>query len=368
MKWDRAIIQHGPEVGAFVAGFLGRPDRRCVLICGAGFDPRTLALPQLLVNGHAPKVPALCLREERPKPQPSLRPIANGHEAELRRMFASCTVSSVRIFDDGGSVVGGRRVVQEIEAFLSSAQRTGPLTDVIVDISALSCGIFFPIIAYLLSRIDREKLPWNLHLFVTENPQIDIKIRGELTDAVSHIHGFQSPGSLSQTIDHAMLWAPVLAEDNEAQMRRIHSLINQPAATVDISPIVPFPGIDPRRPDTLVEEYRDLIGEWEVDPRHFLYAGESDPLDSYRSICEVDQLREETYGQLGGSSTIVSPLGSKMLSVGLMLAAIERRLRVLYVECLGYEELAVPSAKTSLIKEMPITHIWIHGDIYRGWP
>ena len=121
-----------------------------------------------------------------------------------------------------------------------------------------------------------------------------------------------------------------------------------------------------RRPDVLVEHYRELIGDWEVDLHYLLYAAESDPLDSYRSISAIDQRRAETYGELGGSSTIVSPLGSKMLSVGLMLAALERKLRVMYVESRGYEELAMPVIGAAPGDPLPLTHLWLHGEIYRA--
>ncbi len=367
MKWDRAFVQKGDELEQFARNYLAAPQRRCILICGAGFDPRTLWLPQLLArSGVSPA--ALYLREERPKPQPGLRPMADRHALELQRLFPTGRVAVVPIFDTGDSVVGGRRVVPIVDQFVDTEQATKPVTDILVDISALSCGVFFPIFARLLSRVEREGSPWNLHLFVAENPQIDLKIRGEAADTVSHVHGFRSADSLSQTDEHAVLWAPVLAEGNEAQLRQIHSIISQPTSALDISPIVPFPGLDPRRPDLLVEHYRELIGDWEVDLRHLLYAAESDPLDSYRSIYAIDQTRNDTYGALGGSSTIVSPLGSKMLSVGLMLAAIERNLRVMYVESRGYEEISVPFDGVLQVEPRPITHLWLHGEIYRAKP
>lgn len=366
MRWDRTIIQQKAEVDKFVADFLTQPGRHCGLIAGAGFDPRTLVFAKLL-RAHAVSVTLLCFREQRPKAQPYLRPIADAHSAELQRMFpGACTITSVEIFDDAGGVVGGRRVVPIVDDFLNAQNATKPFTDILVDISALSTGVFFPIIAQLLEKIRIEKRKWNLHLFVAENPGVDRGIRGEIVDAVSQIHGYRSKDSLTQTSDHALLWAPVFAEDNATQMQRIYDLLNQPPAIVDILPIIPFPGLNPRGPDALVETYREFIGDWGIDPRHFLYAAQSDPLDSYRSICEIDQLRADTYANLGGSSTILSPLGSKMMSVGLMLAAIERTLRVLYVECLGYEELAVPIQSPVSTPALPITHLWLAGEIYGG--
>ncbi len=367
MKWANATVQRNEEVTQFIQGHLKKSGRRCALICGAGFDPRTLGLPKALRASIGADIAVLCLREERIKPQPGLRPIADEHSRALKEFFPGAMIEVLEIFDSEGSVVAGRRVLTLVNAFLTSAQESQPLTDLLIDISALSCGVFFPIFALLQERANTTDLGWNIHLFVTEAPQIDFHIRGELTDTVSHIHGFRSPDSLSQTSDHAMLWVPVLAEHKDAEMRLIHGHINQPAATVDIFPIVPFPGQNPRTPDLLVERFRDLFREWEVDPRHLLYAAESDPLDAYRSICQIDKRRSEIYGQLGGSSTIISPLGSKMLSVGQMLAAIERKLRVIYVESIGYEEIAVPLASHPLCEQAEMTHLWLHGESYSAW-
>lgn len=360
MKWSRATIQRGTDVEEFVRGYLASPDRQCVLICGAGFDPRTLRLPKLLA-AHGANTSALCIREERPNAQPSLRAQADRHVEELNRSLKSPRVVSLDIFDGNGSPVGGRRVISVIDHFINGLEISLPI-DIIVDISALSCSIFFPIFARLLGRAISESKQWNIHLLVAESPEADSRIRGEIVDAVSYIHGFRAPESLMQTLDHAILWIPVFAEDQDAQMRLIHGAINQPASEVDISPVVPFPGSDPRRPDVLVELYKDLIGEWEIDTKHLIYAAEDDPLDSYRSIFNIDHLRQETYGALGGSTTIVSPLGSKMLSVGMMLVAIERNLRVMHVEYRGFEEepAGIDPLETNEV-DWPLTHLWLHG-------
>ena len=361
MKWSRATIQRGTDVEEFARDYLASPERQSVLICGAGFDPRTLRVPKMLA-AHGVNASALCIREERPNAQPNLRARADKHVDELNKSLDSPRIVSLDIFDENASPVGGRRVISVIDQFIDGFETSLPL-DIIVDISALSCSIFFPIFARLLGRAASESKEWNIHLLVAESPEADSRIRGEIVDAVSYIHGFRSTESLLQTLDHAILWIPVFAEERDAQMRLIHGTINQPASEVDISPVVPFPGSDPRRPDVLVELYRDLIGEWEIDTKHLIYAAEDDPLDSYRSIFNIDQLRQETYGALGGSTTIVSPLGSKMLSVGMMLAAIERNLRVMHVEYRGFEEAAAETAPQEADDgDWPLTHLWLYGE------
>jgi hypothetical protein len=315
-----------------------------------------------MLSAHGANTSALCIREERPNAQPNLRAQADTHVEALNKFLSHANVVSLDIFDENGSPVGGRRVISVIDQFLNGLEASSRI-EVIVDISALSCSIFFPIFARLLGRADSESKDWNVHLLVAESPETDRRIRGEIIDTVSYIHGFRAADSLIQTMDHAILWIPVFTEDRDAQMRLIHGSINQPASEVDISPVVPFPGSDPRRPDALVELYKDLIGEWEIDTKHLIYAAEDDPLDSYRSIFNIDQLRQETYGALGGSTTIVSPLGSKMLSVGMMLAAIERNLKVMHVEYRGFEETEEGAeAQENDEVDWPLTHLWLHGE------
>ena len=366
MRWERSIVQRNADVSKFITNYLGRSDRRCALVCGAGFDPRTLALSQMLPEALRSRMSALCLREERPKPQPRLKPIADQHAARLKQRIPNAEIKEIHIFDANNNVVGGRHVVPMVNEFLHSANTESAITDVIVDISALSKGVFFPIFAQLIAQAETENVSWDVHLIVAENPNIDIKIRGEITDTPSNIHGFRSRDSLVQMSGRAVLWVPVLGEGNNAEMRLIYDLISEPNAPVDVSPIVPFPGLDPRRPDVLFDYYAELFEHWEIDPRHLLYAGESDPLDSYRSICHIDQLRDQTFGSIGGSSTIISPFGSKMLAVGLMLAGIERSIRTIYVEYRGYEELSVPSQSPTVTEPLPLTHLWLAGQNFRG--
>lgn len=363
MKWSNATLQRGNEVEVFVRDYLADPSRQCVLICGAGFDPRTLRFPTILGENRV-NVSALCLREERPGDQGSLRVQSDKHVEKLAELLVNPRISPLPIFDESGSPVGGRRAVSMVDSFLNEFEDSLHI-EIIVDVSALSCSIFFPILARLLGRAATESKAWNIHLLVAESPEFDSAIRGEIVDAVSYIHGFRSTESLIQTHDHAILWVPIFAEDRDAQMRLIHGAINQPALEVDISPVVPFPSRDPRRPDMLVELYKELIGDWEIDMKHLVYAAENDPLDSYRSISNIDQMRQETYGPLGGSTTIVSPLGSKMLSVGLMLASIERNLRVMHVEYRGFE--GVGDFKFDQIDQgdWPLTHLWLFGQCRR---
>jgi len=148
---------------------------------------------------------------------------------------------------------------------------------------------------------------------------------------------------------------------NKASLEKVYQFIHRKDTPIDVCPLMPFPGNDPRMPDRLNEEYYENLQTWNVDARNFLYAAESEPLDSYRAIHQLVSQRTSLFKSLGGSQVVLSPLGSKMLSVGAMMAAIDLNLPVAMVEAVGYDEQSdtgIGSCNAAL------THLWLCGAAY----
>jgi hypothetical protein len=100
---------------------------------------------------------------------------------------------------------------------------------------------------------------------------------------------------------------------------------------------------------------------WEVDTRNIIYASEDDPLDLYRTILRMEDPRREVFSETGGSLLVLSPMGSKVMALGALLAALERNLPVAHLEPIGYE-LDTSIATANL--EPKMVHVWLEGDIY----
>ena len=128
--------------------------------------------------------------------------------------------------------------------------------------------------------------------------------------------------------------------DGAAHWGRLYDFID----THDTCPIFPFPASNPRLGDTSAEEYlTEREDTWSVDTRNIVYADEGDPLDLYRTILRLDDLRQPVFAETGGSMLILSPLGSKVMALGALMAALESDLPVAHVESLGYDlEASVP--------------------------
>jgi hypothetical protein len=81
-RWQSCIAHYDREVGEFVKRYFGKDDRACLLIAGAGFDPRSAAVASLLAGAldrlGGDRLRALFLRELRPNPKPIYLNAATG--------------------------------------------------------------------------------------------------------------------------------------------------------------------------------------------------------------------------------------------------------------------------------------------------
>lgn len=361
LRWDPCVVQAGEKLNRFLSDFLDTPDRKCLVIAGAGFDPRAAFVPTRLSKFKHAKIRGIFFREERPNVQLKLRPRADAHQSEIASLLPDSVFPAIQVFADGKTVTGGRRAVETIRA-----ESFDNVTDIIVDISALSVGVLFPVVKMCLQFCDnsrKAKQVVNLHLLTVEQPAIDFKINGIPGDTVNWAHGYRGGESLDAGHEKAVLWLPTLAPGNVSVLSRIHNFLSRPLTPIDVCPIVPFPGHNPRMPDQLVEEFRESFPLWKTDTRNLLYAAESDPLDSYRTICAICKARERIFRDLTGSVVVLSPVGNKLLAVGAMLAALERDLPVALVESVGYDE-DIGDATPAACNELYINHIWLAGEAY----
>jgi hypothetical protein len=156
---------------------------------------------------------------------------------------------------------------------------------------------------------------------------------------------------------------PQLGQGKRAVLELVHKFVEPHA----VCPILPFPATAPRFPDRLIESYGDLFeSSWQVDARDLVYAHEKSPVDLYRTILVIDEARKRVFKEMGGSQIILSPVGSKALALGMLMAALERDFAVVLVESLPYS--ATPDVlNVQTAPRGELVHIWLRGEAYR-WP
>lgn len=348
-RWEYGITHANEELDEFLVNFFEDSDRNIVLIAGAGFDPRSTIIAERLAGLKGVQLRAIFIRETRPDPDEKLVELAETHLETLTAVVPINRVVEVQIFGSDNSVIGGRRV-----AALLNANDFENATDVIVDVSALSVGISFPAIKFLHEAATKHNTGYNVHLFVVHQPELDALIKAEPTDTMTPVHGFNGGLSLtSQSQGSAKLWLPQLASGKGATLRVIHEKL----APDDVCPLVPFPASHPQQGDSLLEELLTSGGiPWDMDSRNVVHADEADPLDLYRTIMRLYDLREPVFKEFGGSKLVLSPVGSKVMALGALLAALERDLPVVYIEDYSYDLGEEASGNAG---EPHLLHLWL---------
>lgn len=354
-RWERCISHRSGAAEQFVRDYFKAEDRRVGLIAGAGFDPRSSRMAELLSGVAKDRVRALFLREERPVPDANLVESAAENVGRLNGLIPDNVVESFDVFDKRDTApVGGRRVI----GVLGNRLKTDGLTDLVIDCSALSVGVCFSITKYCMEIAERDCL--NLHLTVIDHPDTDSAIEATHCGRPSSPHGFHGEWQLAKCAKAARLWLPQLGQGKRSVLEEVHKFVNPH----EVCPILPFPATWPRSPDTLIEGYGDLFeGPWKVDARDLIYAHEKSPLDLYRAILRIDNARVRVFRGTGGSQVILSPVGSKAVALGMLMAALERNFAVVLVESLAYKAApAVLDVGPSPAGEL--VHIWLHGEAY----
>ena len=359
--WSNCVAHFDDGVETFLRDYFGSNGRTCLLVCGAGFDPRATRLGELLASVPNLRLAAWLVREERAGGEEDLRALADANEQHLRSTIATCETINIDVFGSDGASVGGRRIVEAME----SLQVPGGTTDVVLDFSALSTGVAFPTTSYLLRLAEDRLSDVTVHLVVASSPETDDGIRSELDDTVTRIHGFLGPQDEYGGTTIANVWLPQLARHMGGGLRRIGAYVNDVYKTC---PIVPFPASDPHRADALLDEYRnEILDEWSVDARDVIHVAEHNPLDTFRTITTL----QDRYGEMATDTfrprLVLSPVGSKVVAIGAMMAALKHSLCVEHIETRRYvldRDVRDEAPDTS----SRLVHLILDGPLYDAFP
>ncbi|CAH0498044.1 MULTISPECIES: hypothetical protein [unclassified Novosphingobium] len=355
--WSNCITNFDQDVDAFVGDYFNDPKRKVLLVAAAGFDPRSQRVSKMLADALGDRLTAYYIREERPGATDELVKRAEGNEAALKAIVPESKIFKIDVFADDGAPVGGARVVAEILANPIASD----VTDVILDLSALSIGIGFPAAKLLLEECEADEAR-AFHLMIVSNPELDDLISSVPSSRISPVKGFAPDVGMS-SLDAAQIWIPQLARGRASTLTQIGAT---PGNWYKICPVLPFPARNPRRADDLLTEYQnELVNEWEIDPRDIVYASEKNPLDCYRTLSTLKQRFDRTMDGTYEPRMVLSPLGSKVLAAGAMMAAIEHGMSVQYVETESYDF----SATKSSIGGPPdmLVHLVLSGPLYAGY-
>jgi hypothetical protein len=370
MRWSDYFLRRGTESKDFWKEYLAQ--RRDVLfIVGMGFDPRTCQgySDLLAAGGSGRRDCTVMLFDEGPE-SPSIRysELFKNNQDKLASLIprnAQRNNKSVVMRASDGRRVGSRNSANSF----GTISELSPYTDVIIDVSSMPRGIYFPLIGKILFLVDstaRSAPKPNVHVVVSENADLDGRIRDEgIAEEANYMPLFTGTLQIEGLQDLPKVWIPILGEHQEQQLERVYNLVTPD----EISPILPAPSSNPRRGDDLLFEYRELLFDrLRVEPKDFVYVDEQNPFQVYQAIHRTVSHYNQALQSLGGCQVVLSAFSSKLLSIGALLSAYELKTKgvgVANVETLGYG-LELPSdTKEVLDKTEPCT-MWIAGECYEN--
>jgi hypothetical protein len=364
-RWNTYHLVRGDEVSRFWVEHLAGSQRNILMILSRGFDPRISIGPKtiLTAGGHGKRDARILTFNDNDSLITDHIPIddTNQQFQEIERLFEDVgEISSIEI----NMYAPDRRRVgsQQASDIFTDISQLDSYTDIVVDVSGMPRSIFFPLIGKILYVLESEhKSSRNLFVLVAEDPKLDAAINPngleELADFMAMFRG-NFARELQATLP--TVWFPVLGEGRLKHLTRIKELLSPD----EVCPLIPSPARDPRRADNLVREYRNFFfDELELDPRDFIYASESNPFDVYRRLRSAVEHYSDTLKTIGGCRIAFSALSSKLMSLGVLLAAYETKIEnlcpvgVAHVDSHGYR-------MSEAIPESELFGLWIAGECY----
>ena len=361
MRWDPYILAGGGEFEVFWKDHLRSRKRETLFLLGRGFDPRALkAIRRICALGVLPKV-WLVAFENGQEESPHRSELTVRNREALAELVGEGNIVELPVsIGVTGHVNGTSRSTRSA---ISRQGTTATFDDVVIDISAMPRVVALSAIAKLIHDQDAagaSGVSTNLHVVAAESVRTDLDARGSLMDEVTSLVGFS--GRLNEeTTEHVpRVWFPVLGERQRERLQLIRSHLNPD----EICPVVPFPSRDPRRGDQIIAEHIDLLFEdFRVEPSNILRASEFNPFEAYRQLFLAMDRYRRALTELDGCKAYVSPLSSKLLSVGALLACYDHQ----FGEVEGKKlNVGIPCVETSMYAD-PQVGDEVESELYSMW-
>lgn len=345
MLWDRYVFRCGNDIHELWDDLFSDRPLRLLYIAGRGFDVRAQSvMSELAENLRTPgrkidKADLIFIEFSDYELEGDIKELTEQNAAALENIFSpfgkseviSITCSSSGEEDVSPTValnIGVRRVLEKITGY----------TDIVLDVSSLPRVGYLALLTSLLAKLVPNKSliagaahplvagNVNLQVLVAEDAKLDGNIRAEdPSNSLVLIPGFSGPMHVESVRDRPQVWFPILGENRVAQLQKIIDLSDIPDSA-EICPVLPHPSRNLRRADNLLVEYSMPLFESRRTPiSNILYVHESHPFEAYRRLLHAMQRYQDSLKLLGGVRLVITPLGSKLITLGAGLACFEMR-------------------------------------------
>ncbi|PYY38033.1 hypothetical protein DEJ16_06905 [Curtobacterium sp. MCJR17_055] len=322
---------------------------RTLLLCGAGFDPRTLDVPHRVAQSIT-DLDVLALELAPPGSHDTADQVAATHQDELRNLFSSQLRFVPRVTSSDPSSQSAKLTRALVRDYALLQYDT-----ILLDMSGLPSMVSFAILQLLLTQAGQHinRFAGNLLAIASEDPVTDSRIIASELDEPEMLPGFAGADETAATT----IWIPVLGRSSVDEVQALSTFL-QPE---EVCAVIPFPATDPRTGDDLLLEHRQLLfDELQLEQRNVFYASESNPFDLYRQLVNLADRYRQALRPLGSTAVVVSEHTSKMLGLGVVLAAHERGLSLAHARPMSYRLHEAPPGR----RTVNISTAWLLGAPY----
>lgn len=342
MLWDHYVFRRGDSVHALWDDLLKDRPVQLLYIAGRGFDVRAQSVMREFVAGQqgtgrqTVSAKLLLLGFHGYELDDEIEGLTQENAAALEAVFAPLgeTVTVNVAPPEGEDETSASDALrQRVKAVLDEIEGK---TDIILDVSSLPRATYLALLTNILQKLVPSKgleqgaehplyaNGINFQVLVAEDAKLDGHIRAEdPSNDLVNIPGFFATWQLESVQDWPLVWFPVLGEGRVNQLQKIAGSIPTEA---EVCPVVPHPSKDPRRADRLLVEYREPLFDSRKTPTsNILYAHESQPFEAYRQLLGAMKRYQNSMAILGGCRLVMTPLGSKLITLGAGLACFEMR-------------------------------------------
>lgn len=371
MRWDPYMLFEGLTFDQFWKDHLSKSTRNVLFVVGRGFDVRALDAPRRIMHcggNGCRKLWILCFDNGRSETEEHAKMTA-ANMTQLKKLFSTADIEEVplKIIGSGQQSITSRNTVRA----LSCPNKIKAYTDIVIDVSAMPRMIAITAIAKLIRLLDDifkdDKIDVNLHVVTAESVISDYSATGgSLSEKVTNVVGFS--GRLNSQVDEHVprVWFPVLGEGQGERL----TLIREELRPDEICPVIPFPSREPRRGDQIIDSYRQILfDDFQIEPLNILHACEFNPFEAYKQLYSAIGRYSDSLRELGGCRAFVSPLSSKLLSVGALLACYDHAFkarphgeRELFVGIPYVESVSYRASNQSNNIERELYSMWIRGE------
>ncbi len=341
MLWEHYVFRRGESVHELWEPLFARRPIRLLYIAGRGFDVRAqVAMRECIASigsssTTVERAELVLLRLTGYQLDSSLLELTEQNAQTLESIFSAIgTAESITI---GTSASGDEEisVAQAIRGGVENVlRRVSDQTDIVLDVSSLPRVVYLALMTNILNRLVPDKEVdgalaannVNFQVLVAEDASLDAQILAEdpSGDPVL-VPGFSSAVQAESVQDWPLVWFPILGERRVNQLQQIMKS-NVIPDEAEVCPVLPHPSRNPRRADRLLVEYKEpLFDKRETPTSNILYAHESHPFEAYRQLLEAMHRYRNSLRVLGGCRLVVTPLGSKLITLGAGLACFEMR-------------------------------------------